>query len=96
MDGNGLLGIAWHRPPLTGPAEPNAGPGLMSGRYAARKQYKGTSAQGRYAKLYIKQRIFSSAARRTMFDDGHNGRRRDGELKIACTKPLHRRWGYGN
>jgi hypothetical protein len=22
--------------------------------------------------------------------------RRDGELKIACTKPLHSRWGYGN
>jgi hypothetical protein len=47
MDRNGLLGIAWHWPPLTRPAESNAGPGLMSGRYAARKQFKGTSALGR-------------------------------------------------
>jgi len=33
-----------------------------------------TSEVGRYVELYIKQRIFSSAARRTMFDDGHGGR----------------------
>ena len=33
-----------------------------------------TGAFGHYGKLCIKQRIFSSASRRTMFDDGHSGR----------------------
>jgi hypothetical protein len=42
------------------------------------------AAPGRYGKLSIKQRIFSSAARRTMFADGHDAGRRGGELKILC------------
>ena len=46
--------------------------------------------------LCIKQRIFSSASRRTMSTMATGADRRGGELKIACTKPLHSRWGYGN
>jgi len=51
---------------------------------------------GRYVQLYIEQRIFSSASRRTMSTMATGADRRGGELKIACTKPLHSRWGYGN
>jgi hypothetical protein len=44
-----------------------------------------TMSSSRLTNLAAKQRIFSSASRRTMFDEAAVADRRDGELKILCS-----------
>src|SRR2546422_304214 len=50
------------------------------------------AAVGRYVKLHIEQRIFGLASRRHGTCARYGADRRDGEPKIACTKPLPRWW----